>query len=188
MISLTGIFLFTNPVPKFRNAPHGFENLVPYNQLLNTFFKNPCNPKGYFCILIYHKGKMHDEQLIRECSERNLKAQKMLYDRHSRKMMGVCLRYCRNEDQAKDLLQDGFIKVFEKISTYRGEGSLEAWIKKIFITTALEEIRRKKIDFVRLPDENVGEDEPVATDSNLQTQDLPEDLRRSIQSIDLHST
>lgn len=115
---------------------------------------------------------MRDDQIIQGCIQRDLKAQKMLYDRHARKMMGVCLRYCKNQDEAKDLLQDGFIKVFEKISTYRGEGSLEAWIKKIVITTALEEIRRKKIDFMRLPDENVEEDEPIATDSKLQTQDL----------------
>ncbi len=115
---------------------------------------------------------MRDDQIIQGCIQRDLKAQKMLYDLHARKTMGVCLRYCKNQDEAKDLLQDGFIKVFEKISTYRGEGSLEAWIKKIVITTALEEIRRKKIDFMRLPDENVEEDEPIATDSKLQTQDL----------------
>ncbi len=127
---------------------------------------------------------MRDDQIIQGCIQRDLKAQKMLYDLHARKMMGVCLRYCKNQDEAKDLLQDGFIKVFEKISSYRGEGSLEAWIKKIVITTALEEIRRKKIDFMRLPDENVEEDEPIATDSKLQTQDfiriiqqLPEGFR-----------
>lgn len=115
---------------------------------------------------------MSDEQIIQGCTERDIKAQKSLYDRHAPRMMGVCLRYCRNQDQAKDLLQDGFIKVFEKISTYRGEGSLEGWIKKIFITTALEEIRRKKIDFVRLPDENIEGDETVSADSKLQAQDL----------------
>ncbi len=130
-------------------------------------------PLGLFLHPYIPKGKMRDDQIIQGCIERDLKAQKMLYDRHARKMMGVCLRYCKTNDEAKDLLQESFIKVFEKISTYRAEGSLEAWVKKIVITTALEEIRRKKIDLVKLmPDEYLAEEDQIASDSKIQTKDL----------------
>ena len=115
---------------------------------------------------------MHNEQIIQGCIERDSRAQKNLYDAHAPRMMGVCLRYCKNEEEAKDLLQEGFIKVFDKISTYRGEGSLEGWIKKVFITTALEKLREKKIVFERLTDENLTDAEPVAVDTKLETKEL----------------
>lgn len=115
---------------------------------------------------------MHNEQIIQGCIKRDSRAQKNLYDAHAPRMMGVCLRYCKNEEEAKDLLQEGFIKVFDKISTYRGEGSLEGWIKKVFITTALEKLREKKIVFERLTDENLADAEPGAVDTKLEAKEL----------------
>jgi len=72
-------------------------------------------------------------------------AQRALYDMYSAKMYGVCLRYFSGSDIAKDILHDSFIKVFSSISSFRGEGSLEGWIRKIVVNTALENIRKKKI-------------------------------------------
>jgi RNA polymerase sigma-70 factor (ECF subfamily) len=61
-------------------------------------------------------------------------------------MYGVCLRYYPNHEVARDILQDGFIKVFEKISSFRFEGSVEGWIRRIMVNTALEYHRKKKDD------------------------------------------
>ncbi len=72
----------------------------------------------------------------------------------SSKMFGVCLRYCRNYDDAKDILQDGFIKVFEKIGQFGQRGSFEGWIRRIIINTALERFRRNShtLTMEKLPD------------------------------------
>jgi len=67
-----------------------------------------------------------------------------LFDVYSKKMMGVCLRYAKDSDEAQDVLQIGFIKVFEKLDTYKREGSLEGWIRKIIVNTALDIIRKNK--------------------------------------------
>lgn len=69
--------------------------------------------------------------------------QRELYERYSAKMFGVCLRYAGNTEEAEDILQEGFIKVFRKIGSFRGEGSFEGWIRRIFVNTAIEQFRRK---------------------------------------------
>lgn len=89
---------------------------------------------------------MTDEQLVEGCIRKNLQSQKMLYERFAGKMMGLCLRYAENRAEAQDLMQDGFIKVFQKIETYRHHGSLEGWIKKVMINTALDNYRRLRAD------------------------------------------
>ncbi len=87
---------------------------------------------------------MSNEFLVKGCKKKDTKAQKQLYDKYSSKMMGVCLRYSDNVEEAEDVLQNGFIKVFESINKFRGEGSLEGWIRKIMVNSALDNIRRKK--------------------------------------------
>ncbi|GAB4253394.1 MAG: sigma-70 family RNA polymerase sigma factor [Vicingaceae bacterium] len=87
---------------------------------------------------------MNDEEIIEGCKQNNPKAQKKLFDAYSRKMMGVCLRYSKNEDDAQDVLQLGFIKVFEKIEMFNYSGSLEGWIRRIMINTALDFLRKNK--------------------------------------------
>ena len=86
---------------------------------------------------------MTEAQLIERCSKNDITAQTELYNRFARRMMGICLRYSENRAEAQDLLQDGFLKVFQKISTFKGEGTLDGWIRRIMINTALDNIRRK---------------------------------------------
>lgn len=91
---------------------------------------------------------MTDEQLIKKCLQSDARAQKMLFDKYGKKFMGVCFRYAINEDEAKDILQEGFIKIFENLNKYSGKGSFEGWMRKIIINTALDNIRKnKKINF-----------------------------------------
>jgi RNA polymerase sigma-70 factor (ECF subfamily) len=86
----------------------------------------------------------NEQELLSACLEGNGKAQKFLYDKYSRVMFGICLRYSNTYDEAKDILQDGFIKVFTKMGQYGFQGSFEGWMKRIFVNTALEYYRSQK--------------------------------------------
>ena len=87
---------------------------------------------------------MTDQELVEACLKKNSSAQKELYDRFAGKMIGVCLRYSQGQDDAQDILQDGFIKVFEKLEQFSGKGALGGWIRMIMINTALIHIRKEK--------------------------------------------
>lgn len=85
----------------------------------------------------------NEADLIEGCIRGDRKMQYELYERFAPKMFGVCLRYASNNEEAEDILQEGFIKVFKKIGSYRSEGSFEGWIRRIFVNTAIEHFRRK---------------------------------------------
>ncbi len=87
---------------------------------------------------------MNDEQIVQGCIQKNAIAQKHLYEKFARKMMGVCLRYADNHEEAEDVLQNGFVSVFQNIESFKGTGSLEGWIRKIMVNTALTNIRKNK--------------------------------------------
>lgn len=84
------------------------------------------------------------EHIINGCIAGKSASREMLYRMYSSKMWGVCLRYARDKDEAKDILQDGFIKAFEKINQFEGRGHFEGWLRKIMINTALAEYRKKR--------------------------------------------
>lgn len=96
------------------------------------------------CIFKMEQVEMNEQQIIAGCREQRHEAQKMLYEKYARTMYGICLRYCSDADAAKDLLQDGFIKVFANVNSFQEKGSFEGWLKRIFINLALENIRRQK--------------------------------------------
>jgi RNA polymerase sigma factor (sigma-70 family) len=81
--------------------------------------------------------------LLEGCRRGDRRMQHELYNRYASKMYGVCLRYAANAEEAEDILQEGFIKIFNKINSYRGEGSFEGWIRRIFVNTAIEHFRKK---------------------------------------------
>ena len=87
---------------------------------------------------------INESDLISGCIDGNRRMQEELYRRFSPRMYAVCLRYAGNGDEAQDILQDGFIKVYKKLESFRGEGSFEGWIRRIFVNTAIEHFRRKK--------------------------------------------
>src|ERR1051326_5603043 len=98
---------------------------------------------------------MTDEELVKGCIENRSIAPKKLYDRFSRKMFGVCLRYTDDRDEAQDVLQNGFIKVFENIETFKATGSLEGWIRRIMVNTALNHYRQEKASRLKVDLESV---------------------------------
>ncbi len=90
-------------------------------------------------------SKQLEDNIIQGCLKREVKAQKAFYQHFSSSMYAVCLRYGNTKEDAKDILQDGFVKVFTKLEQYTGKGSLEGWMKRIFINTALEHYRVNKV-------------------------------------------
>jgi len=87
---------------------------------------------------------MDDSQLIIACKKQDRNAQKVLYERYAPVMMAVCMRYCREEEAARDLLHDGFIRAFTQIGSFSGKGSFEGWLRRIFVNLALENFRKEK--------------------------------------------
>ncbi len=81
---------------------------------------------------------MHSEEdLLNQCLKNDAKAQEQLYRRFAPKMYGVCLRFAKSQMEADDILQEGFIKVFINLKSYRNEGSLEGWIRRTIVNTAI---------------------------------------------------
>ncbi len=83
------------------------------------------------------------DRLIKLCIEGDRSAQKKLYDLLAARMFSVCIRYMGDRDSAEDILQDGFVTLFSKLDTYRGTGSFEGWARRIFVNTALMQLRKK---------------------------------------------
>jgi len=83
----------------------------------------------------------------------------MLYKQTAAKMLAVCMRYARDQMEAEDSLQLGYIKVFQKINEYRGDGSFEGWIRKIMVNTAIESYRKNLRTLNLVPIEE-GYDQP----------------------------
>jgi RNA polymerase sigma-70 factor (ECF subfamily) len=86
---------------------------------------------------------MEERLLIEGCIRGESKAQKKMYELHAPAMMSLCQRYTGNRETARDLMHDGFIKMFTKIRSYSGAGSFKGWMRRIYVTTALEYLRRK---------------------------------------------
>ncbi|HRP51903.1 MAG TPA: sigma-70 family RNA polymerase sigma factor [Fluviicola sp.] len=107
---------------------------------------NLCTHATFFCSFKSNDlaSAMDDFTLVTECSKGSLKAQRALFDKFAPKMLAICNRYVKNNDEAEDVLQDGFVKVFQKIPEFKMEGSLEGWVKRIMINTALDAIRKNK--------------------------------------------
>ena len=83
-------------------------------------------------------------EIISGCVKGDSKCQQIVYEKFYGKMLGVCMRYSKDREDARDILQDGFLKVFTNIKSYSGSGSFEGWIRKIMINTALDSIRKSK--------------------------------------------
>ena len=116
-----------------------------------------------------------DEQLIKGCIQEDESCQRELFRRYAGKMLGVCQRYARNTADAEDIVQDAFIKVFEKIYQFKSEGSFEGWIRRIVVNTALKKytvIRYdKEVSGYEITDRNESSMEASAY-SHLNEKDL----------------
>ena len=96
--------------------------------------------------------------IIDGCIAGERRSQQRVYELFYGKMMAVCLRYTKNHDQAKDILQDGFIKVFRSMEKFNRDGSFEGWIRRIMVNTAIDYFRRTKNSYLLLGEERSIED------------------------------
>ena len=87
---------------------------------------------------------MTKETMLNGCLENNAAAQEALYAHFSPKMLGVCYRFAKNREDAEDMLQEGFIKVFSQIHQYRNEGAFEGWIRRIVVHTCINILKKNK--------------------------------------------
>ncbi|MDQ3845995.1 MAG: RNA polymerase sigma factor [Bacteroidota bacterium] len=114
-----------------------------------------------------------EDDLIKACRQNDRKMQYELYQRFAPKMYGICLRYAGSAEEAEDILQEGFIKVFKKIESYRGEGSFEGWIRRIFVNTAIEQFRRRNyLQQITEREENTIEGKYLSVLDNLAEKDI----------------
>ena len=90
---------------------------------------------------------MEEIELSEQCRLGNNRARKELYEQYAGRMLGICLRYTGDRDTAQDLLHDGFIKIFDSFDkfTWRGEGSLRAWMERVMVNTALQYLRKSDV-------------------------------------------
>lgn len=125
------------------------------------------------------------DQIIKDCSKGKSKAQEILYVEFAPKMLGVCMRYSKDLAEAEDTLQDGFIKIFKSIKSYKFKGSFEGWMRRVMVNTALEKYRQnKKIQLVEEPIEIKEDDEDESSSSDISldillrmVQELPDRYR-----------
>ena len=114
---------------------------------------------------------MNLNKLIKRCQNKDIKAQKALYELYSSKLFSLSLKYSKNYAEAQDNLQDAFICVFEKIHQFKHKGSFEGWMKRITINTALSRYRNQKV-FALNNEENIIQPENDLTDHGISLQEL----------------
>jgi RNA polymerase sigma-70 factor (ECF subfamily) len=122
--------------------------------------------------MMFLEHKYTLDELLKRCKAGERKAQEALYKQFAAKMMGVCLRYAADRMEAEDMLQNGFIRVFQKMGDFRGEGSFEGWIRRIMVHSSIE-YYRKHHKLLVLADELPHEPSvnPVAA-ANLDAKDM----------------
>ena len=125
---------------------------------------------------------MEERQLIEGCVRGETWAQKAMYELHAPAMMSVCQRYVCNRETARDLLHDGFIKLFTKIHAYSGTGSFNGWMRKVFVTTALEYLRSKDVLRHSVDIESIDEQDEE-TDTSLFAHLSVDDLYACIANL-----
>ena len=87
---------------------------------------------------------MTEEVMLHGCLNNIASAQEALYNRFSPRMLGVCYRFARNREDAEDMLQEGFIKVFSQMHQFRNQGALEGWIRRIVVHTCINVLKKNK--------------------------------------------
>jgi RNA polymerase sigma factor (sigma-70 family) len=126
-----------------------------------------------------NKDFMTEESMLQGCIKNDASAQQELYHLYSPKMLSVCYRYAKNREDAEDMLQEGFIKVFMQIRQFQNRGALEGWIRKIMVHTCINSLKKNKkfsesVDIIYANSIHVRED---AIPSILQAKQVVECIR-----------
>ena len=120
------------------------------------------------------------DDIIKGCVEGKPEAQETLYKKYSGKLFGISLRYTKDHSAAEDVLQEGFMKIFTSISSYKGTGSFEGWMRRVVINTALERFRKY---FQMYPISEIKESDSSFNYDNVLTDISVKDLMGLIQEL-----
>lgn len=107
--------------------------------------------------------ELDDFTLLEHCGDKDTQAQKALYTRYHSYAMGVCLRYCRSREEAQEVLNDAFFKVFTKSDSYSYRQSFKAWLRRILVNCAIDYYRRQKKHYNHLDVEDIREESEIPT-------------------------
>jgi RNA polymerase sigma-70 factor, ECF subfamily len=102
---------------------------------------------------------LNEQEIIDGCKKYRQSAQKELFNKYAPLMRGLCIRYVFYRNEVKDVLQEGFLKVFSSINQYKGQGSFEGWIKRIMINHAINHYHKNKKHYHHLDIEEINEEE-----------------------------
>ncbi|MVN90162.1 sigma-70 family RNA polymerase sigma factor [Mucilaginibacter sp. HME9299] len=123
--------------------------------------------------MLFLKHKYSTEDLIAKCKTADRKCQELLYKQFASKMLAVCMRYAVDKMEAEDMLQNGFVRVFQKINDYRGDGSFEGWMRRIMVHSSIEYYRKHhKMTLVDIDESGYEQPVNAAAASSLETKDL----------------
>lgn len=117
------------------------------------------------------ENKEHLKVLIEGCLNNDRRSQEELFKLYYGKMLGVCMRYSNDKDSAEEVLQEGFIKIFEKLERFDYKGSFEGWIRRIMANTAIDHIRKSKKDPILSDNDEdfkLGSENPVVAKEELE--------------------
>jgi RNA polymerase sigma-70 factor, ECF subfamily len=140
---------------------------------------------SHFCdLLLKNSPILPESQLIKACLRGEASAYEDLYRRYAPKMLVVCKRYVGDYEDAKDLLQEGFMKVFQELHRFRNEGSFEGWIRRIMINVSLEHYKKIVKTSHQLEDITLLNDySQPTTDQNIESQLSAEELLLLVQAL-----
>ena len=124
---------------------------------------------------------MNEEELLDACVKGKPSAQKLLFERYAPIMMGVVIRYINDQERANDVLQDGFIKIFKNIKTFKKDGSFEGWMRRIMINTALDQLRKNKKNYLHVDVDDVKTN--LSVDSNVESKMQTDVLLDLVQQL-----
>lgn len=114
-----------------------------------------------------------EETLINGCRRQDPKSQRELYQLWASKMLGICIRYVKDRNEAESVMIGGFLKVFEKISQYSGEGSFEGWMRRVMVNESLIYLRKNKPSFMMVDAEEASKEVSYEdAEQRLQAEDL----------------
>ncbi|HMG14766.1 MAG TPA: sigma-70 family RNA polymerase sigma factor [Saprospiraceae bacterium] len=99
-----------------------------------------------------------ERELVLGCLRKDRDCQKVLFESFAGKMMTICIRYARHHAEAEDILQDGFVKVFQHLEQYKFEGSFEGWMRRIFVNTSLKSLKKLSFQNEIIGSENTKEE------------------------------
>ncbi len=114
------------------------------------------------------------QEIIEGCMDSDERCQKVVYETLYQTMYAICLRYSNNSDEAKDLLQDGFMKLFKKIKKYKGDANFTVWVKRLFINHSIDYVRSAYKKYVYYVDEVYSEE----SEDPFQEEEDPEETTK----------